>query len=1006
MLGVATLGWQPADSRSILRGLLVVFLIATVTGCKDTKPSPTPANALTPAQSMRAALHAKRWQEAREFAQQALIASPDDPELLTDAATATAMSGDKREAASLLATACQVSNYLPPDRVDQTIQAFIDVGELYNAIELLQASLVEHPIRHHHRRILVGLLGEAQRTDLVQPHFERLIRDRQFDVALLVGMTDTSTRRFAANTVQEMLKRNPDDQRIRLGEAQRQLDDRDMKAAQTTLREVLQRHPGFAPAHALLGQALVSDGLHEQIPQWAEQTSADADQQKDHWLTLGDWADRQNQPIEAARSYWEATRCDANSAKAWSRLSKSLRCLRSSPPTETNESSSAENAEPPWKLAVSDGVLNDIQQRVEELLELRKLLEQFAGSEETSQNVAVMIANTLHRLGRNWEAEAWSAIATTLPNDTAKNLTVSREKIVAALKRNRQWMDRQDRPSLTIELSRLPIPSTASVSTPSPDAPRMPLPASDATEHLRLADETESRGLLVPHSFRSSDTPLLIDSMGAGGGTLDFDLDGAADVLIAAAGGSMQKRDSASNVLLRNLSGHFTDVTSHAGVGDPGFGQGIAVGDFDSDGFPDVFVANLGQNRLHRNNGDGTFADASDLLPEDFNQWTTCGAFVDLDQDGRLDLIAVNYCDTASPIDQPCLNADKDAVACHPAQFPAHADRIFRGTSDGKFVDAAASWLAELPKGRGLGILAGTLDGQGVGVLIANDMSANHYYSRSESDDRLHESAAVRGVAVDGRTLAQASMGIASGDFDGDGDLDVFVTGFAKEYNIFYRQDSPGFWTDDTARQGLVEAALQTVGFGTEATDLDDDGIDELVVTNGHIGDFGPDSPPHAQHFQVFRRGTSGTYQQVDVASWCDYLGTPHVGRALWTLDADGDLRSDLIVTHENEPPRLLVNRSSSQNHRIALRLVGTRCARDGTGAVVRFQANGRSRVLWSLSGDGYMCSNERILRAGLGNEQQVQQLSVTWPDGTTDQIGNLAANREYVIIQGSGLAF
>ena len=250
-------------------------------------------------------------------------------------------------------------------------------------------------------------------------------------------------------------------------------------------------------------------------------------------------------------------------------------------------------------------------------------------------------------------------------------------------------------------------------------------------------------------------------------------------------------------------------------------------------------------------------------------------------------------------------------------------------------------------------------------------------------------------------------MGIASSDFDGDGDLDFYVTGFAREYNVYYEQVAPGLWNDETGRLGLVEPTLMTVGFGTEAVDLDNDGIDEIAVTNGHIGDFeDPEVPPYAQPFQLFRRDASGRFAIVDDDSWGSYASSTHVGRALWTIDVNRDGLVDMMITHMSEQIRLLVNHTQADHHFVNFRLVGTRNSRDAIGAVIRFDANGRTRTLWWLAGDGYMCSNERIVRAGVGNADRIENVTVTWQNGTVQELGPLDTDAEYLIVEGTDSAF
>jgi ASPIC and UnbV len=287
-------------------------------------------------------------------------------------------------------------------------------------------------------------------------------------------------------------------------------------------------------------------------------------------------------------------------------------------------------------------------------------------------------------------------------------------------------------------------------------------------------------------------------------------------------------------------------------------------------------------------------------------------------------------------------------------------------------------------------------------LFIANDMSANHYYHYDGGEQRLVESAALRGVALDGRAMTHASMGIAASDFDHDGDLDLYVTGFAREYNIYYEQVSPGFWRDETSRLKLIEPTLMAVGFGTQAIDLDNDGVDEIAVTNGHIGEFGdPNDPPYKQPFQVFRRDQEGAFELMDDDVWCEYLRNSHVGRAMWTMDVNRDGLRDLLVTHTFEPICLLVNQTKSDAHRVSFRLVATTSSRDAIGAIVRFECAGKSRALWMLSGDGYLCSSEKALHAGLGDAVEISNVTVTWPNGRVDILGSLEADREYLVVEG-----
>ena len=951
-------------------------------------------------------MEARDWKLANQYAQSALISDPDDPDLLTDAAKIAALNGRKRDAAALIVQAAKKANFQPTSRVDHAVQALMDVGELYNAIELLKESLDVNKTNVAHRKTLVGFLGEAERTEQIPPHLKELILQRGFDVPLLLAVTENSSRRFAETTTAIVMDRNPDDHRVRLAIAQGQFDSQEAAECEKTLREILQHHPTFAPAHALLGRSLMQQNSLDAIPAWVEQAPTDSVKYPNYWLTVGDWATADDQYQQAARCYWEASKRDPNNSYTWTRLSQALRNVPSPDGDRSGDS-------------VTEEQLRAIEERIERLLRLREQHDHFSWEGKDSQRIAAEIGEVLFALGRTWEAEAWTAIATTMTKDPTPKLGPLRKSILDQLAKDTSWISSGNQPALQVDLSHWAQPSVAASTTANSDGQQQSsasqlavIPIKKSHDHIQLRDESERwqlTGIGAKSIPDNSKLPPLIRTLGIGGGTIDYDLDGWADVLVMGAGGKMQNLDSAPNELMRNMGQQFSKVTVAAGVVDRGFGQGVAVGDFNEDGFPDLFFANLGANRLMRNNGDGSFSDCSDLLNDrDWQQWSTSGAFFDLNRDGVCDLLTTNYCQTAKDMDRACPDANGKPGPCHPLKYPAHGDQFFLGGGDGQLKDVSQQLIADVLPGRGLGIVAGALAGSSdtkMGVFVANDMSPNAYFQFGEGDDQpLSENATIRGLAVDGRTLAQASMGIASSDFDGDGDLDFYVTGFALEYNILYDQVSPGIWRDITSKVGLVRPTLPLVGFGTEAIDFDSDGIDELIVTNGHIGDF--KNSVYEQPLQVFRRGGKGRFESVEDDQWGDYFRNVHVGRALWTIDVNRDGLSDSIITHAYEQARLLVNRTQTKHNRIAFRLVGTKDSRDAKGAIVRFKCNGQPRTLWALASGGYLCANEPVLRAGIAQAQEITDTTVTWANGETQQVGTLSAGQEHLIIQGDPRSF
>ncbi len=979
-------------------GLALAVAFLATSGCNRHGDSHLSIGAdADPVEVLQSAIEEENWQLAREFSAKALVAEPNNPDLVTQVATVAAFAGEKREAAGLLVEAAQLAQYQPASRVTFAVQALIDVGDLYAAIDLLEASLRLHSEEHAQRRMLVSFLNEAQLTDRVSEHLRRLIERRQFDLPLLMSTTETSSRRLSDHTASTLLARNPADHRIRLSTAFVHLYRRDAASAAEELREILAHHPSFTVAHSMYGQALTASSRWSEIPTWIRTAPSDSEEYADYWLTLGDIARRGSNHSEAARAYWEAARRDPNRLIAWDRLRLELQQLVDSDELHQNERTR------PYLTVVAE--------HSNRLLSFREKFNHFAATGQTSQTLATEVARSLLALGRTWEAEAWAALATTLRRDPSPNLAGLREAILAKLQRDSSWFAK-DTPAISMDLSYLAIPHPK-IAGSNEDRPRVDdiVPRLLSENHLRMTESSEPWGLkgTGEGNCPADGTQMpLTQTTGSGAGAIDYDLDGLPDLVVMNAAGTILLEDSKPNDLMRNIGGRFVRVTDDASVADHRFGQGVAVGDFNEDGFADLFFANLGPNRLFQNNGDGTFSDRSDrLMTDQQDVWSTSASFVDINGDSVADLVVTNYCQVVGGIDRACTSSSGVAEFCHPLKFPAATDQFFLTSSDGKLVDITATSDGVIP-GRGLGVVTGTLSSNELGIYVANDMSRNALYTYLvNSRTVLTESALTRGLAVDGRSQPQASMGIAASDFDLDGDLDFYVTGFAREYNVYYEQISPGLWSDETSKVGLVEPTLMSVGFGTQAIDLDNDGINEIMVTNGHIGDFADaESPPYEQPLQIFRRASDAKFALVGDDSWGAYFRDSHVGRSLLTIDVNRDGRDDVVVSHSHEQIRLLINETSTHHSHVAFKLAATRCSRDAVGAIVTFVAGGKRRTLWALSGDGYLCSNERTLRTGVGPASNVSELRVTWPDGSVDNFGTCDTNAEYLLIQGESTAF
>lgn len=480
---------------------------------------------------------------------------------------------------------------------------------------------------------------------------------------------------------------------------------------------------------------------------------------------------------------------------------------------------------------------------------------------------------------------------------------------------------------------------------------------------------------------------------GGGIGVVDLDHDTWPDLYLSQ-GGELNARsetDRDVDALFRNLRGvRFVSVERAAGLSESGFGQGVAVGDVNSDGFDDIYVANVGVNRLLTSQGDGTFV-ASNLATGG-EVWTTSVAIADLNQDTNPDLYDVNYLSGAEVFTKTCNHSGRQRI-CGPTDFSAEPDRLLLSDAAGRYVS-----VPDLPvgtDGRGMGLLVGAItQGAGNQIYVANDESANQLFvNDSIAPDRFRETAASDGVAFDHYGRSQGSMGIASGDINNDGLMDLFVTNYYAEQNTLYKQQASGF-LDVTSPVGLAAPGYTQLGFGCQFLDIQADGLLDLVIANGHLDDFSHEGQPYRMLPQVFLNTTDGHFRPTLPDS--DFFRSPALGRALATLDWDRDGRCDFVMGHLDQPVALISNQTPASNPTVVLNLVGTTSSRNAVGATISATANNAQQTSWLTAGDGYQSSNERVVRLALPSG--FESGTVTWPDGQQQRVPALAAGSHGVV--------
>ncbi|MCP4174836.1 MAG: hypothetical protein GY758_29155 [Fuerstiella sp.] len=539
----------------------------------------------------------------------------------------------------------------------------------------------------------------------------------------------------------------------------------------------------------------------------------------------------------------------------------------------------------------------------------------------------------------------------------------------------------------------------------------------DSIVELQFHDVAASVGITEDYfgAVPNPDAGLWIyQGFGGGVAVIDFDGDDAPDFCFTQANDWPSGNELPFNhqdLLYRNRQGVFDQVNHLAFSSERGFGQGIAVGDADRDGFPDLYVANIGPNRLLMNNGDGTFRSV-DLAVTYESQpgWTTSCLLTDLDADGFDDLYDVQYVEGTDPFKRICHGGPEGAVrGCLPSLFnPAH-DEFLHNQGDGRFaVQTRISGLTEL-KGRGLGVLAADLDGDpGLEVFVSNDMTSNHFLKiqPTETGVRFADYANSLGLARNGEGQVEACMGIAAADISGDGALDLFVTNFFEETNTYYESQPGGFFRDQTRIAQLGAVSLKQLGFGSQVLDADLDRDWDLLVANGHVDDYRHSGIPWKMTCDLMQNtGASGfVHCRADNLGGYGEIGV--LGRAMARVDWNRDGLPDAIITHLDRPPALLENRTHTRHHSLSLRLTGTALNRSAVGAVLTISLGDQDLVFQCVAGDGYYCSNDRTLLFGTGQLAVVPRIVIRWPSGGVQEFLDVPADCRIRVIEGHDVLY
>jgi enediyne biosynthesis protein E4 len=529
---------------------------------------------------------------------------------------------------------------------------------------------------------------------------------------------------------------------------------------------------------------------------------------------------------------------------------------------------------------------------------------------------------------------------------------------------------------------------------------------------VTFTDIAKSAGLKFKQDSTASDQKYYLETMGTGVAWLDYDQDGLMDLFfVQSAATDIYKPPHPLRCALyhNNGDGTFTDVTEKAGVGGEGhYGQGVAVGDFDNDGYPDLYVTGYGSAFLYHNNGNGTFTDVTAKAGvADPGGWSTSAGWFDYDKDGWLDLVVTNYIEWTPKTNIWCGEHRPGYRSyCHPGNYRGQKTKLYHNNHDGTFTDVSNASGVGKPESKGMGLVLADFNNDGwPDIAIANDSWPNFLFI-NKHDGTFDDVSLYSGVAASEDGSYEAGMGIDAADVDGDGWQDIYVTHLDFELNRLYRNNGDGTFTDDTYRSGIGNKAVHLSGVSMKFLDYDNDGWPDIVQLNGAMLDniqLYHSEVSYKEPLLMFRNLGKGQFEKVSDSLGPDFM-RPIVGRGLATADFDNDGDIDIATNNRGDYPSLLRNDGGNANHWLTVLLIGTKSNRDGIGASLKLTSGGVAHVEQAKGGMGYMSASDPRIHFGLGKNTKIESLEITWPSGQIDRLSNVPIDQIIAVQESKGI--
>lgn len=955
--------------------LLLAAASVLISGCSSSDVPP--AELLAQAQR---ALSERKYVRAEKIALQISESSPEWADAMVVAGEAATKAGRLRDA---LRHYRALSGHNPgsPDSVKGSFYAaeiWLELGELAAAETAYRTVIAHEPNDAATHGRLAFLLSATGRGWEARTHYWFLLKNAQPQQSELIMLADPDRPVAQLEFLRKCAEKAPDDYIVKLGLAANAIWDGQYAPAEKILREVIAAAPELTQAHAFLGELFVGADAGT-FRKWYLKLPPDAEASPHICYVFGLRARIEGRLREAARSFWEAIRLVPSHRSAHLLLGQVL-------------------------LALHDPAAQDFIDRAEQLAQLTRALDDVMRSEWRNERPVRQCVELFCDTGRYWEACAWCQLAHESFPQSIWPVKIFSELSPTLTSDPPQTLDSAN---LTVKYDFARFPRYQ----PPGETSLAERPPSSAKAEIRF-DGTQRPDLNFVY-FNAPDPKTngvrMFEANGGGVAVLDYDGNGRPDLFFTQGAewptGADEPTESAAYTdrLFRNRRDKFEDVALMSGLAGRGFGQGCATGDFDGDGFVDVYVANVGRNRLYRNNGDGTFADVTDAAGITQQVWTASCVIIDLNRDGHPDLFDVNYLQGKDLYKIIC-----NRLACSPSNFKGAPDVVLLNRGDGSF--ETLDGLTPQTDAKGLGVLAFFDAPQDPPQLfIANDQVANFLLRNNTPADstglKLTDEAFARGVALSNLGTALGCMGVAADDVDGNGLVDLFVTNYADESNTLYLQDTPGIFNDATGAAGLMASSFQYVGWGTQFLDADLDGNPDLVIANGHVDDYRERGGQYHMWPQFFRNLGRARFEQLPAAEVGDYFDHKYLGRGLVKLDWNLDGRMDFAVSNIGDPVSLVTNRSQNTGHFLNFRLHARNSPRDALGARLTLTAGDKRWTKQLTAGDGFQASNERLIQFGVAGVTQIDRIEIEWPSRSITSLSGVPVDATYEIVENQHLA-